>query len=870
MVKSRSGISGSSKEYSGYLMTRSGTAHVFLVMMFAVLILPTGADAWMFRANPQHTGIYSNGGISPNNVMNWNVTLGTEIISSPSVSDNVVFIGSNDGNVYALDAYTGVKKWNVTIGKTYIESSPAVINGNVYIGSDDFRVYALNATTGAKVWDFLTGGEVCSSPTILNGRVYVGSDDKNLYALNATNGAKIWNATLGNGIRSSPAIADGIVAVLAGSNISAVNASDGSFLWGLTTGYWESSSPTMVNGTVYAGSDNGRLYALNSTTGKQIWQFSPGFLYSFTSPAVVNHVVYIGSGNASTGRIYALDWLTGVEKWNVTIADNWVDSSPAVAGGVVYIGSSDNRVYAVNAATGAAVWNFSTKRHISSSPAVANGIVYLGSHDGRVYAIGKPRAPAVTAVVPATGIRGRTVQISNLSGTTFLPGATVNLTKSGSVSLNATNITVVSTRKITCTFAIPAGAAIGPWNLMVTNPDRQSGRLTTAFMVMATAPPTVTAAEPAYGKQGTSIQIANLSGTGFVAGAKVTLNRTGSPPLNATNVTVVSMGKITCTFAIPAGAVVGRWNVVVANADGQTGMKANRFMVQTLLPPKVTRIVPSSGVQGTTVLVSNLSGTGFMAGALVNLTKSGYGPLNATNITVTGPGKITCTFAIPARIAIGSWNVVVRNVDGQAGSKANGFMVKTPSPPTVTAIAPAAGIRGKTVQVSYLSGTGFVTGALVNLTKTGSAALNATNITVVSAKKITCTFVIPAGAVIGPWNVVVKNGDGQSGTVTGAFMVKMPVPPAVTSLMPSSARQGMTVQISNLSGSGFVGDPKPKVQLLKGTVSINATNITVASAKKITCTFKIPAGAAVGSWDAQVTNADNQSGTKAGAFSVNS
>ena len=69
-------------------------------------------------------------------------------------------------------------------------SSPAVANGVVYVGSDDHNVYALNATTGAKLWNYTTGGYVLSSPAVVNGVVYVGSDDDNVYALNATTGAK--------------------------------------------------------------------------------------------------------------------------------------------------------------------------------------------------------------------------------------------------------------------------------------------------------------------------------------------------------------------------------------------------------------------------------------------------------------------------------------------------------------------------------------------------------------------------------------------------------------------------------------------------------------------------------------------------------
>jgi len=93
-------------------------------------------------------------------------------------------VGSDDGNIYAINATTGAKVWSYTTGYV-VESSPAVSNGVVYVGSGDRNVYALSATTGAKLWNYTTGNSVRSSPAVVNGVVYVGSGDHNIYALNA-------------------------------------------------------------------------------------------------------------------------------------------------------------------------------------------------------------------------------------------------------------------------------------------------------------------------------------------------------------------------------------------------------------------------------------------------------------------------------------------------------------------------------------------------------------------------------------------------------------------------------------------------------------------------------------------------------------
>ena len=88
-------------------------------------------------------------------------------------------------------------------------------------------------------------------------------------------------------------------------------------------------------------------------------------------------------------NVYALNATTGAELWNYPTRGE-VFSSPAVANGVVYVGSGypDNLLYALNATTGALLWSYATGFPVYSSPAVANGVVYVGSEDGNVYAFG--------------------------------------------------------------------------------------------------------------------------------------------------------------------------------------------------------------------------------------------------------------------------------------------------------------------------------------------------------------------------------------------------------------------------------------------------------------------------------------------------
>jgi len=379
------------------------------VLFVGTVTVPAVAqyDTMQFRYNAQHTGDYSPvaGSVQPNNQLKWRFQTGATVTSS-AVVEGVVYVGSGDGNLYALNATSGTKLWNFTTGDS-VASSPAVVNGVVYVGSGDGNLYAIYANNGQLKWNFWIGSEgavVWSSPAVVNGVVYIGCVDGNVYAFSANDGTKLWSFTTAGygptGVYSSPAVVDGVVYVGSGDhNVYALNATSGTKLWNFTTGAGVGSSPAVVDGLVYVGSDDGNLYALNATTGAKVWSYAGGGQVS--SPAVANGVVYIAGVN-----VYALNATTGAELWTIWTGTTvgwgpW--SSPAVANGVVYVGSGDGNgdgnLYAIYANNGTKLWSFTTGATVTSS-AVVEGVVYVGSRDGNLYALGKAAnaAPSITAV----------------------------------------------------------------------------------------------------------------------------------------------------------------------------------------------------------------------------------------------------------------------------------------------------------------------------------------------------------------------------------------------------------------------------------------------------------------------------------------
>ncbi|WP_235051117.1 outer membrane protein assembly factor BamB family protein [Yinghuangia soli] len=318
----------------------------------------------------------------------WAFSTSDEVSSSPVVVNRVVYIGSDDKYVYAIDVATGLARWTFpTSGK--VTTAPVAADGIVYVGSGDGNVYALDAATGARRWAYAVGAEVGSSPAVADRVVYVAGWDNGLHALDAATGTKKWVQPIGNNLGSAPAVAGGVVYI--GSwdkNVYALNAATGATKWTFRTGAEVSSSPVVADGVVYVGSDDSNVYALDAATGAKKWAFATGDKVN-SSPAVAGGLVYFGSRDDT---VYAVDAATGVKKWTFRTAESRFPaagaySSPEVAGGVVYIGSRDMNVYALDAATGAKKWAYTTGHLVGSSPAVADGMVYVGSRDRKIYAL---------------------------------------------------------------------------------------------------------------------------------------------------------------------------------------------------------------------------------------------------------------------------------------------------------------------------------------------------------------------------------------------------------------------------------------------------------------------------------------------------
>lgn len=308
--------------------------------------------------------------------------------------DGTAYFGTYGGNYawvdpkfYAVDVESGEKEWEwEQPAESNIGSSPAVEDDVVYFGTHASNVFALDADSGEQIWSYGGGGRFISSPEVDGDTLYIGSDRIGLHAIDTSSGDELWvidDFSPRPRARSSPVVVGDLVYFAVENDVHAAGTSSEEIEWSYETDGTIDSSPTVVAGTVYIGSDDGHLYALDAETGEESWSFEVGDEFGYASPTVVDGRVYFGNAD---GNVYAVDRFSGEEIWRYETEDE-VESSPTVAGDVVYIGSKDENLYALDAESGEHLWSFDADGWVRSSPTVVDGVVYFGGTGDHLYAV---------------------------------------------------------------------------------------------------------------------------------------------------------------------------------------------------------------------------------------------------------------------------------------------------------------------------------------------------------------------------------------------------------------------------------------------------------------------------------------------------
>jgi len=365
---------------------------------FKIKVIELGLDKdspWpMFHHDQYHTGqsLYQGAKLGK---LKWKFKTGDEISSSPVIGkDGIIYVGSNDKNLYAINP-DGSLRWKFKT-KGLIDTAPAISSdGNIFVGSSDGKLYALDPD-GNLVWDSSDlGGIDFSSPVIVSeGTLYIGSRTGYLYAIDSAGSIK-WKYYIGGLIRTAPAVGqDGTIYVGSWNNpyLYAVN-SDGTLKWkyGLSGNIGLSSPAIFSDGTIYVGvSVFGTGFYTINPDGSLKWSILEDKTIQ-SSPAISSdNIIYVGS---ESDQFYAID-PDGNIKWiySTNIPGATFTTSPAIdKDGTAYIATDEQqgrgKLYSLDS-NGNFKWGYDIGSNRYSSPAIGrDNTTYIGSSDGYLYGI---------------------------------------------------------------------------------------------------------------------------------------------------------------------------------------------------------------------------------------------------------------------------------------------------------------------------------------------------------------------------------------------------------------------------------------------------------------------------------------------------
>jgi outer membrane protein assembly factor BamB len=280
----------------------------------------------------------------PTGQLKWKFKAVGGIVSLPTVADGVLYVGVGDGLFYAVDPLTQKVKWHSSSGdKSLVVTSPIVADGRVFFGSDNDFFYALDAQTGKTLWEYNAHGHsLCKAPAVSGDTLYLCTYAGDVFALNMQTGLEKWK----------------------------VHSEEGAI------------SLTIADGILYYRDGKGHIQSLDAVSGKQLAPVKREH-QAGTPLAIRDKTIYFGGWRK--GNVFALDAVTQRKKWEYDNAG--ACSTPIIAENIIYVTCSDNKLYALDAATGEKLWITKPYKATLSAPIIAHGVIYFVSEDGYLHTV---------------------------------------------------------------------------------------------------------------------------------------------------------------------------------------------------------------------------------------------------------------------------------------------------------------------------------------------------------------------------------------------------------------------------------------------------------------------------------------------------
>lgn len=280
------------------------------------------------------------------------------LTSSPGVGNGMVIVGGRNGDVIALNADTGEKRWSVKISSEVL-SAPLVMSSHVIVRSNDGRVFGLDPADGSRKWVFDRGLPTLSirgnaAPVGANGLAYIGYDDGTLVALREQDGLRVWEQAIAEpeGRTELDRMADidgeiqvgidNVFAVSYHDQVMALSSVNGQPAW--THGVGSPNGLALLGDKVLLTDKLGNIWALDRASGNSLWKQDLLARRQLTTPAVQGDYGVVGD---LEGYLHWFKIESGEFVGREKISGDAIRGTPQVsADGVLYAVTTEGKLAA--------------------------------------------------------------------------------------------------------------------------------------------------------------------------------------------------------------------------------------------------------------------------------------------------------------------------------------------------------------------------------------------------------------------------------------------------------------------------------------------------------------------------------------------
>lgn len=274
----------------------------------------------------------------------WTKKLSGGIDSTPVIKGNSLYVISNDGTLYSINAASGKELFKRKLEGTLLFSAkPLIVSNYIYVGTSAGYLYKISSDNGKVNWEKDVNAGIYSTLSYDGKYLYFGTDTKYFFAVDAEDGDVEWMKELGSRVVSSQAVINGqtvVVATYKGS-VFALDKEEGDIKW--TTDLKSSvvTNPVVKGKRALYGANDGTLYLLNLDSGKVYWK--KRLSGSLTNvPSLKGNDLF-----AATSRyVYKINYFSGKVDWSYRVNSN-IKTNVTVKDNNVYVGSVNGDVYSI-------------------------------------------------------------------------------------------------------------------------------------------------------------------------------------------------------------------------------------------------------------------------------------------------------------------------------------------------------------------------------------------------------------------------------------------------------------------------------------------------------------------------------------------